>query len=240
MPIEYIGGRAYEVPAQTPTQSSNTPTSKQPGYFEENARFNDYSDIDDAAERYEKSLGKRPRTGPVPDGRLPYRSEIPHIEDEGARWPDKLRKDIPVQENAAIRSNQEKWKQWAGGPVKQQNKISKNAYTNLPVTADWAEPHEQTQMGRQVNREFARTQNLNTRRLPSGVIVPSDSTYFKGGINRFAGPIGKLPLVGALPMPTTMQGAMQDEQAGMDWRQRMLNFLSRSAGVDPNYNPEGI
>jgi hypothetical protein len=165
---------------------------------------------------------------------------------------DPARGILPQETEPAFwnKANQGAWKQWAGGPVKQQNKLNREYlvnqklfHTGTPADPgfDYAEDYLQPKQEMRRNARFSDDiQDTRTRARP----IASEKTKYIAENDffpsRWKKPLGKLPLVGALPMPTTMQGAMQDEQSGMDWRERMLRFLSRSAGVDPNYNPEGI
>lgn len=57
---------------------------------------------------------------------------------------------------------------------------------------------------------------------------------------RLAGPIGKLPALGAMPMPSTIGGVVSDSQQNLPVMQRIQNFLLRSAGFDPNQRSDMI
>jgi len=57
------------------------------------------------------------------------------------------------------------------------------------------------------------------------------------GMPRLKGPIGKLPMVGAIPMPSDIQGTMQDVQSPLlSNRDKMLRFMMRGSGM-PTASP---
>jgi hypothetical protein len=51
--------------------------------------------------------------------------------------------------------------------------------------------------------------------------------------NSLMRPIGKIGALGALPMPGAAVGALQDDRnPQLGWREKMIRFLGRSAGLD--------
>lgn len=67
------------------------------------------------------------------------------------------------------------------------------------------------------------------RMHPLDIEIPGKS------IRRLAGPMGKLPALGNVPMPTAIVGAIQEQN--LPFMQRLQNFLLRNSGIDPNSDP---
>jgi hypothetical protein len=131
-------------------------------------------------------------------------------------------------ENAA---NQQRMAEFGGGPVGQQNKAAKNSMIEAEGRAN---PVQMTRTGMVKAYEPIRAgRNIIEQQV-------TNPTKYRMPRASLAGPVGKLPIVGALPMPSVIAGALaDDEQKQLGWREKMMRFLGRSVGADIE-NPDMI
>lgn len=120
-------------------------------------------------------------------------------------------------QQSPVKSNQNRMRQWAGGPVKQQNKQMKNAVVNSHVTEPafddpYPDPRDLVRQGRVQNKS----------NLTNDTAAYSDYGA-KTRVNRLATPLRALPMVA--PEALGMIGAAQEaQQRGVN---PMVNWLQR-------------
>lgn len=147
--------------------------------------------------------------------------------------------DVRRSQNNAVTSNQQRIAQWAGSPVKHQNKMAKNTHTDNigyakgysvnPAAMNQDGPEVARSLGRYVNNWQQDIKNPNRGhdiRYGQPIVGggASNGIARDGIVNRLAGPIGKLPAIAApLGIASGVTGALNMPEA----YQNFLNFAHR-------------